>query len=120
VVSTTDPYSRILDFLDWSHYYFFLNCTHDAEWTPVYPPILKLKSCVTQIGEFCCTILESRLSARYLSKNTVIVFWKPFILSGYNTESGSPRKPDLQTQNPVLDSPVASSLTFFDVQEFVE
>jgi hypothetical protein len=29
LVSTTDPYGRILGFLDWSHYYFF----QVAEWT---------------------------------------------------------------------------------------
>jgi hypothetical protein len=37
VVSITDPYGRILDFLNRSHYYFFkltLSCNHEAEWTP--------------------------------------------------------------------------------------
>jgi hypothetical protein len=34
VVSVTDSYSRILGFLDRSRYFFFLNCTHEAEWTP--------------------------------------------------------------------------------------
>jgi hypothetical protein len=37
VVSTTDPYGRILDFLDRSPYFLFqadLNCTYEAEWTP--------------------------------------------------------------------------------------
>jgi hypothetical protein len=37
VVSVTDPYGRILGFLDQSRYFFFqvaLNCTHEAEWTP--------------------------------------------------------------------------------------
>jgi hypothetical protein len=33
VVSVTDPYGCILDFLDRSRY-CFLNCTHEAEWTP--------------------------------------------------------------------------------------
>jgi hypothetical protein len=33
----TDPYSRILDFLDRSRYFSIkqlLSCTHEAEWTP--------------------------------------------------------------------------------------
>jgi hypothetical protein len=37
VVSVTDPYGRILGFLDWSRYFFFkqlLGCTHEAEWNP--------------------------------------------------------------------------------------
>jgi hypothetical protein len=37
VVSVTDPYGRILSFLDWSSYIFFqvaLICTHEAEWAP--------------------------------------------------------------------------------------
>jgi hypothetical protein len=37
VVSVTDPYGRILDFLDRSRYFSFkqlLSCTHEAEWTP--------------------------------------------------------------------------------------
>jgi hypothetical protein len=34
VVSTTDPHGSILGFLDRSRYYFFLSCTHEAEWTP--------------------------------------------------------------------------------------
>jgi hypothetical protein len=37
VVSVTDPYGRILGFLDRSRYFFFqvaLSCTHEAEWTP--------------------------------------------------------------------------------------
>jgi hypothetical protein len=37
MISVTDPYDRILGFLDWSRYIFFkvaLNCTHEAEWTP--------------------------------------------------------------------------------------
>jgi hypothetical protein len=37
VVSVTDPYGRILGFLDRSRYFSFkwlLNCTHEAEWTP--------------------------------------------------------------------------------------
>jgi hypothetical protein len=37
VVSVTDPYGRILDFLDRSCYFSFkqlLSCTHEAEWTP--------------------------------------------------------------------------------------
>jgi hypothetical protein len=36
VVSVTDLYGRILDFLDRSHYFSFkqfLNYTHEAEWT---------------------------------------------------------------------------------------
>jgi hypothetical protein len=31
-----DPYSCILDFLDWNSYFSFkqlLSCTHEAEWT---------------------------------------------------------------------------------------
>jgi hypothetical protein len=32
VVSVTDPYNRILGFLDRSSY--FLSCTHEAEWIP--------------------------------------------------------------------------------------
>jgi hypothetical protein len=37
VVSVTDPYGSILDFLDRSRYFFIkelLSCTHEAEWTP--------------------------------------------------------------------------------------
>jgi hypothetical protein len=37
MVSVTDPYGRILGFLDRSRYFFFkklLNCTRDAERTP--------------------------------------------------------------------------------------
>jgi hypothetical protein len=37
VVSMTDPYGRILGFLDRSRYFsskFFPSCTHEAEWTP--------------------------------------------------------------------------------------
>jgi hypothetical protein len=38
VVSVTDPYGRILGFLNRSRYFFFQVdpqlCTHDAEWTP--------------------------------------------------------------------------------------
>jgi hypothetical protein len=37
VVCATDPYDRILDFLDLSRYFFskqLLNRTHEAEWTP--------------------------------------------------------------------------------------
>jgi hypothetical protein len=34
VVSVTVPYGLILRFLDWNRYFFFLNCTHEAEWTP--------------------------------------------------------------------------------------
>jgi hypothetical protein len=37
VVIVTDPYGRILAYLDRSRYYFFkwfLICTHEAEWTP--------------------------------------------------------------------------------------
>jgi hypothetical protein len=37
VVSVTDPYCRILGFLDRNHYFSIkqlLSCTHDAEWTP--------------------------------------------------------------------------------------
>jgi hypothetical protein len=37
VVSVTDPYSRILGFLDRSRYFSIkqlLSCTHEAEWTP--------------------------------------------------------------------------------------
>jgi hypothetical protein len=33
VVSVTDPYGRILGFLDRSRY-FSIKCTHEAEWTP--------------------------------------------------------------------------------------
>jgi hypothetical protein len=36
VVSVTDPYARILDFLDRSRYFsikYLLSCTHEAEWT---------------------------------------------------------------------------------------
>jgi hypothetical protein len=39
MVSTTDPYGRILDFLDRSCYFSFkqlLNCIHEAEWTPFH------------------------------------------------------------------------------------
>jgi hypothetical protein len=35
VVSVTDPYGRILDFLDRSRYFSIkelLSCTHEAEW----------------------------------------------------------------------------------------
>jgi hypothetical protein len=37
VVGVTDPYGRILDFLDRSRYFSIkqlLSCTHEAEWTP--------------------------------------------------------------------------------------
>jgi hypothetical protein len=37
VVSVTDPYGRIIDFLDRSRYLsikWFLSCTHEAECTP--------------------------------------------------------------------------------------
>jgi hypothetical protein len=37
MVSVTDPYGRILDFLDRSRYFsikYLLSCTHEAEWTP--------------------------------------------------------------------------------------
>jgi hypothetical protein len=37
VVSATDPYGRILGFLDRSRYFAFkwlLSCTHEAEWNP--------------------------------------------------------------------------------------
>jgi hypothetical protein len=37
VVGVTDPYGRILGFLDRSRYFFYkqlLSCTHEAEWTP--------------------------------------------------------------------------------------
>jgi hypothetical protein len=36
VASVTDPYGRILDFLDRSRYFsikYLLSCTHEAEWT---------------------------------------------------------------------------------------
>jgi hypothetical protein len=38
VVGVTDPYGRILGFLDRSRYFSIkqlLNCTHEAEWTPL-------------------------------------------------------------------------------------
>jgi hypothetical protein len=38
VVSVTDPYGRILGFLDRSRYFSIkqlLSCTHEAEWTPI-------------------------------------------------------------------------------------
>jgi hypothetical protein len=36
VVSVTDPYGRILGFLDRRRYFSikYLSCTHEAEWTP--------------------------------------------------------------------------------------
>jgi hypothetical protein len=37
MVSVTNPYGRILGFLDRGRYFFFqvlLKCTHEAEWTP--------------------------------------------------------------------------------------
>jgi hypothetical protein len=34
VVSATDPYSRILAFLDWFSSTQLLSCTQEAEWTP--------------------------------------------------------------------------------------
>jgi hypothetical protein len=37
VVSVTDPFGRILGFLDRSRYFSIkklLSCTHEAEWTP--------------------------------------------------------------------------------------
>jgi hypothetical protein len=37
VVSVTDPYGRILGFLDRSRYFSIkklLSCTHEAKWTP--------------------------------------------------------------------------------------
>jgi hypothetical protein len=36
VVSVTDPYGRILGFIDRSHYFYIkqlLSCTYEAEWT---------------------------------------------------------------------------------------
>jgi hypothetical protein len=38
VVSVTDPYGRILDFIDRSRYISIeqlLRCTHKVEWTPI-------------------------------------------------------------------------------------
>jgi hypothetical protein len=38
MVSTTNPYGRILGFLDRSRYFSIkklLSCTHEAEWTPL-------------------------------------------------------------------------------------
>jgi hypothetical protein len=35
VVGVTDPYGRILDFLDLSRYFFLSICTHEPEWTPL-------------------------------------------------------------------------------------
>jgi hypothetical protein len=43
VVSVTDPYGRILGFLDRSRYFSIkqlLSCIHEAEWTPVPDPLL--------------------------------------------------------------------------------
>jgi hypothetical protein len=37
VVSVTDPYGRILGFIERSRYFtikYLLSCTHEAEWTP--------------------------------------------------------------------------------------
>jgi hypothetical protein len=34
VVSASDPYGCILSFLDRNRWFFFLNCTHEAECTP--------------------------------------------------------------------------------------
>jgi hypothetical protein len=37
MVSMTEPYGRILGFLDRSRYFFskqLLSCTHEGEWTP--------------------------------------------------------------------------------------
>jgi hypothetical protein len=35
MVGMTDPYGRILGFLDRSRYFFFfLSCAHEAEWIP--------------------------------------------------------------------------------------
>jgi hypothetical protein len=37
VISVTDPYGRIVGFLDRSRYFsikLLLSCTHEAEWTP--------------------------------------------------------------------------------------
>jgi hypothetical protein len=37
VVSVTDPYGRILGFLDRSRYFsikYLLSCNHEAEWNP--------------------------------------------------------------------------------------
>jgi hypothetical protein len=37
VVSVTDPYGRVLDFLDRNRYFssnWLLNCTQEAEWIP--------------------------------------------------------------------------------------
>jgi hypothetical protein len=39
VVIVTDPYGRILDFLDRSRYFSIkqlLSCSHEAEWTPFH------------------------------------------------------------------------------------
>jgi hypothetical protein len=38
VVSATDPYGRIIGFLERSRYFsikYLLSCTHEAEWTPL-------------------------------------------------------------------------------------
>jgi hypothetical protein len=43
VVGVTDPYGRILGFLDRSRYFSIkqlLNCIHEAEWTPFQTPLL--------------------------------------------------------------------------------
>jgi hypothetical protein len=43
VVNVTDPYGRILSFLDRSCYFsikWLLSCTREAEWTPVPDPLL--------------------------------------------------------------------------------
>jgi hypothetical protein len=37
MVGVTDPYGRILGFIDRSRYFsikYVLSCTHEAEWTP--------------------------------------------------------------------------------------
>jgi hypothetical protein len=48
VVSVTDPYGRILGFLDRSRYFsikWLLSCTHEAEWTPFQTPLLFFLYC---------------------------------------------------------------------------
>jgi hypothetical protein len=45
----TDPYGRILGFLDRSRYFSIkqlLSCTHEAEWTPFQTHYFKLASAV--------------------------------------------------------------------------
>jgi hypothetical protein len=53
VVSVTDPYGRILGYIDRSRYFLlsssFSVCTHEAEWTPLLTHYFSKKVVVSEI-----------------------------------------------------------------------